>query len=159
MKREVDSTLVDKGVAERVRLTQAFEKRRDELTRQHESVKNALKDFRTKVGLMFFKLNYSQAISYIFRQKQYLTKKQTLVSAFCQTLAYQTYSYQRRTSVERPQVPRIMNQQQTRLRQIKRQATITKWSYNSPGHLKCNCGIFYRYLFWVWVVVVTLLTT
>ncbi|XP_063703185.1 1-phosphatidylinositol 4,5-bisphosphate phosphodiesterase classes I and II isoform X2 [Culicoides brevitarsis] len=48
MKREVDSTLVDKGVAERVRLTQAFEKRRDELTRQHESVKNSLKDFRTK---------------------------------------------------------------------------------------------------------------
>lgn len=50
MKREVDSTLVDKGVAERVRLTQAFEKRRDELTRQHESVKNGLKDFRTKVS-------------------------------------------------------------------------------------------------------------
>uniref|UniRef100_A0A336MSW0 CSON006574 protein n=1 Tax=Culicoides sonorensis TaxID=179676 RepID=A0A336MSW0_CULSO len=48
MKREVDSTLVDKGVAERVRLTQAFEKRREELTRQHETVKNALKDFRTK---------------------------------------------------------------------------------------------------------------
>lgn len=54
MKREVDSTLVDKGVSERVRLTQAFEKRRDELTRQHESVKNSLKDFRTKVSVIFF---------------------------------------------------------------------------------------------------------
>lgn len=54
MKREVDSTLVEKGVAERVRLTQLYEKRRDELQRQHESVKTALEENKTKVSGMNF---------------------------------------------------------------------------------------------------------
>lgn len=51
MKREVASSLVGRGVAERVRLTKAFEKRRDELQRQHDLVKAALSEHRLKVGL------------------------------------------------------------------------------------------------------------
>lgn len=53
MKREVDSTLVEKGVAERVRLSQLYEKRRDELQRQHESVKAALEEHKANVRRSF----------------------------------------------------------------------------------------------------------
>lgn len=49
MKREVASSLVERGVSERVRLTQAYEKRRDELQRQHNLVKNALDEHKAKV--------------------------------------------------------------------------------------------------------------
>ena len=49
MKREVDSTLVEKGVAERVRLTASYERRRDELQKQHESVRTSLNDQKEKV--------------------------------------------------------------------------------------------------------------
>jgi phosphatidylinositol phospholipase C, beta len=50
MKREVDSTLVEKGVAERVRLTDTYSKRSDELQRQHDHVKAALADHKAKVN-------------------------------------------------------------------------------------------------------------
>lgn len=50
MKREVDSTLVEKGVAERVRLTANFERRRDELQKQHDSVRSKLNEQRDKVS-------------------------------------------------------------------------------------------------------------
>lgn len=49
MKREVDSTLVEKGVAERVRLTASYERRRDDLNKQHDSVRSSLNDQREKV--------------------------------------------------------------------------------------------------------------
>jgi phosphatidylinositol phospholipase C, beta len=49
MKREVDSTMVDKGVAERVRLTASYERRRDELQKQHENVRTTLNDQKEKV--------------------------------------------------------------------------------------------------------------
>lgn len=49
MKREVASSLVERGVTERVRLSQAYEKRRDELQRQHDSVRAALDDHKAKV--------------------------------------------------------------------------------------------------------------
>jgi phosphatidylinositol phospholipase C, beta len=49
MKREVDSTLVEKGVAERVRLTASYERRRDDLQKQHDSVRSTLNDQREKV--------------------------------------------------------------------------------------------------------------
>ncbi|BES94527.1 phospholipase C [Nesidiocoris tenuis] len=42
MKREVASSVVEKGVHERVRLTQLYEKKREELERQHNEVKNQL---------------------------------------------------------------------------------------------------------------------
>ncbi|KAH8241853.1 hypothetical protein KR026_007569 [Drosophila bipectinata] len=48
MKREVASSVVERGVAERVRLKQTFERRNDELQKQHEFVKNALADHRSK---------------------------------------------------------------------------------------------------------------
>lgn len=50
MKREVDSTLVEKGVAERVRLTASYERRRDDLQKQHDSVKTSLHDQKEKVS-------------------------------------------------------------------------------------------------------------
>lgn len=50
MKREVASSLVERGVAERVRLAQSYEKRRDELQRQHDAVKAGLSDHRAKVS-------------------------------------------------------------------------------------------------------------
>ncbi len=49
MKREVDSTLVEKGVAERVRLTTSHDKRKDELQKQHDAVKNSLSDQKAKI--------------------------------------------------------------------------------------------------------------
>lgn len=56
MKREVDSSLVERGVAERVRLSQSYEKRRDELQRQHDLVKSALEEHKTKVLLIFLSI-------------------------------------------------------------------------------------------------------
>lgn len=50
MKREVDSTLVEKGVAERFRLTETYEKRREKLQKQHDSVKNAFSEQKSKVS-------------------------------------------------------------------------------------------------------------
>jgi phosphatidylinositol phospholipase C, beta len=52
MKREVDSTLVEKGVAERVRLTASYERRRDDLEKQHDAVRSSLKDQKEKVNEM-----------------------------------------------------------------------------------------------------------
>lgn len=55
MKREVASSLVERGVAERVRLTQAYEKKKTELQKQHDTVKSQLNDHKDKVcvGLFF----------------------------------------------------------------------------------------------------------
>lgn len=50
MKREVASSLVERGVAERVRITQAYDKKRNELQKQHEAVKNAFTEHKNKVS-------------------------------------------------------------------------------------------------------------
>lgn len=50
MKREVASSLVERGVAERVRLTQAYEKNKTELQKQHDIVKTQLNDHKEKVS-------------------------------------------------------------------------------------------------------------
>lgn len=49
MKREVASSLVERGVSERVRLTQAYEKKKTDLQKQHDTVKNQLNDHKEKV--------------------------------------------------------------------------------------------------------------
>lgn len=49
MKREVASSVVGRGVTERIRLTQAFDRRREELQRQHDAVRTALQEHRAKV--------------------------------------------------------------------------------------------------------------
>ena len=41
--------MVEKGVNERVRLTTIYEKKRDELTRQHEEVRHNLEEEKSKV--------------------------------------------------------------------------------------------------------------
>ncbi|XP_058452090.1 1-phosphatidylinositol 4,5-bisphosphate phosphodiesterase classes I and II isoform X2 [Malaya genurostris] len=61
MKREVDSTLVEKGVAERVRLTATYERKRDELQRQHEQVKQGLEEHRLKARTLLEKEAESHA--------------------------------------------------------------------------------------------------
>ncbi|XP_036222652.2 1-phosphatidylinositol 4,5-bisphosphate phosphodiesterase classes I and II isoform X4 [Bactrocera oleae] len=48
MKREVASSVVERGVAERVRLKQTYDKRTDDLQKQHEFVRNALTEHRNK---------------------------------------------------------------------------------------------------------------
>lgn len=72
MKREVASSLVERGVAERVRLTQAYEKKKAELVKQHDIVKAAFQEHKAKVNdfkdsslnsiktiiFSFFKLNF-----------------------------------------------------------------------------------------------------
>lgn len=50
MKREVASSLVERGVAERVRLTQAYDKKRIDLEKQHEAVRNALNEHKNRVS-------------------------------------------------------------------------------------------------------------
>ena len=49
MKREVDATLIQKGVSERERLAEHFKRKIEELQRQHDLVKTGLIDHRTKV--------------------------------------------------------------------------------------------------------------
>lgn len=51
MKREVASSLVERGVGERVRLTQAYEKKKAELQKQHDIVKDQLNDHKEKVRI------------------------------------------------------------------------------------------------------------
>uniref|UniRef100_A0A1A9Z7Q2 1-phosphatidylinositol 4,5-bisphosphate phosphodiesterase n=1 Tax=Glossina pallidipes TaxID=7398 RepID=A0A1A9Z7Q2_GLOPL len=48
MKREVASSVVERGVAERVKLKQAFDKRREELQREHDVVRSNFADHRAK---------------------------------------------------------------------------------------------------------------
>ncbi|PNF24820.1 hypothetical protein B7P43_G15128 [Cryptotermes secundus] len=48
IKREVASSIVEKGVHERVRLTKVYEKRREELERQHEEVRLRLEERKNK---------------------------------------------------------------------------------------------------------------
>lgn len=43
------SSIVEKGVHERVRLTKVYEKRREELERQHEEVRLRLEERKNKV--------------------------------------------------------------------------------------------------------------
>lgn len=50
MKREVASSLVERGVAERVRLTQVFDRKTSELQLQHDNVKTALNEHKEKVS-------------------------------------------------------------------------------------------------------------
>lgn len=53
MKREVASSLVERGVAERVRLTQAYEKKKNDLQKHHDIVKTQLNDHKEKVLVSF----------------------------------------------------------------------------------------------------------
>lgn len=49
IKREVASSIVEKGVSERVRLKEAYRKRQEELERQHSDVRARLEEERAKV--------------------------------------------------------------------------------------------------------------
>lgn len=57
MKREVASSLVERGVAERVRLTQAHDKKKTELQKQHDTVKAQLNDHKDKVSVALQRKN------------------------------------------------------------------------------------------------------
>ncbi|XP_045479172.1 1-phosphatidylinositol 4,5-bisphosphate phosphodiesterase classes I and II isoform X2 [Harmonia axyridis] len=48
IKKEVESAVVNRGVSEREKLSQQFNEKQDDLTRQHENVKEAVNDYRSK---------------------------------------------------------------------------------------------------------------
>lgn len=49
MKREVASTIVERGVAERMRLRENFEKRNEKLQQEHELIRKALMEHKARV--------------------------------------------------------------------------------------------------------------
>jgi len=58
IKREVDSAMVEKGVRERERLAKMYKKKRSELERQHEMVRNSVDEEKTRVsGRFYFLVN------------------------------------------------------------------------------------------------------
>lgn len=54
IKREVSSSMVEKGVNERVRLAQIYEKKTEELEKQHEEIRHNFNDLKNKVSDMCF---------------------------------------------------------------------------------------------------------
>lgn len=56
IKREVSSSMVDKGVHERMRLTQIYEKRKEELEKQHQEVRHQLEEEKNRVRVFRSKL-------------------------------------------------------------------------------------------------------
>ena len=56
MKREVAKSTVEKGVNECTRLTKIYEKKRAELERQHEEVRQRLEAERAKVRIFILEL-------------------------------------------------------------------------------------------------------
>lgn len=55
MKREVASAMVEKGVHERVRLTELYNKKREELERQHNEIRTQLTNEKAKVRAALLK--------------------------------------------------------------------------------------------------------
>jgi phosphatidylinositol phospholipase C beta len=51
MKREVASAMVEKGVLERVRLAELYEKKREHLERQHQEIRQQLAAEKAKVSV------------------------------------------------------------------------------------------------------------
>lgn len=49
MKREVASTIVERGVAERMRLRENFDKRNEKLQQEHEVIRKALMEHKARV--------------------------------------------------------------------------------------------------------------
>lgn len=52
MKREVASSIVEKGVHERMRLTQIYEKKREQLEHHHQEVRSLLETEKNKVDYL-----------------------------------------------------------------------------------------------------------
>lgn len=62
MKREVASNIVERGVAERMRLRENFEKENDKLQQEHELIRKALMEHKEKVSsilILHFYFYYS----------------------------------------------------------------------------------------------------
>lgn len=57
MKREVAKSTVEKGVNECTRLTKIYDRKRAELERQHEEVRQGLEEERSKVCTSIYKNN------------------------------------------------------------------------------------------------------
>lgn len=70
VKKEVAKGVVEKGVAERVKLAQNYELRREELQKQHESVRLALGEHRNKVSRWHRTAKWSIKWSCVCRQRQ-----------------------------------------------------------------------------------------
>ena len=59
IKREVDQLTVQKGVNECTKITQVYEKKKMELERQHEEVRQKLQEEKTKVSCNVFLIQKS----------------------------------------------------------------------------------------------------
>lgn len=77
MKREVASTIVEKGVNERIRLTQIYEKKKEELLRQHQEVQTQLEEERTKVRQTVLIMLYFPLVFYIV---SFYTKRSLVIN-------------------------------------------------------------------------------
>lgn len=64
IKREVSSSMVEKGVNERVRLAQIYEKKTEELEKQHEEIRQHFNDLKKKVSTYIILL-YSSKSDYV----------------------------------------------------------------------------------------------
>jgi len=64
IKREVSSSMVEKGVNERVRLAQIYEKKTEELEKQHEEIRQHFNDLKKKVSIYIILL-YSSKSDYV----------------------------------------------------------------------------------------------
>lgn len=53
--------MVEKGVTERTRLTQLYEKRKEDLEKQHEEVRQSVEEERQKVIIFFFQYSTTDA--------------------------------------------------------------------------------------------------
>ena len=62
-KREVASSTVDKGVNERMRLTQIYDKRKEELDKQHLEVRQSVEEERAKVRSNVLVRNYNRFVN------------------------------------------------------------------------------------------------
>lgn len=58
IKREVDAAMVERGVHERVRLTTLYDRKREELEKQHEQVRQSLEEERAKVRFVPLKKKF-----------------------------------------------------------------------------------------------------
>lgn len=98
MKREVASSLVERGVAERVRLTQAYEKKRTELQKQHDAVRTALQDHKTKVRAASFR-SLNRSVTHTIR---FFSARASSPQTIRPNLCWRRRATQNRASVRTP---------------------------------------------------------
>ncbi|KAK4886210.1 hypothetical protein RN001_002481 [Aquatica leii] len=94
VKREVASAVVDRGVTERERLGQSFEMRKDELTKQHEAVRNALTEHKLKAKAAMskeFETRLTRAENEVIGNASMQQKKRLIIKGILHKLQEQDF--------------------------------------------------------------------